>query len=396
VPDLSQRKLILSHLTKNKVLNRDISVDELAVHTASYTCRDLNVLLDNATRISVTRAMKLETDITNITFMNDYLQCGIAISKCDFESALKSFNKQSTLGAPKIPSVKWEDIGGLISVKREILDTVQFPLEHPELFAPGLKQRSGVLLYGPPGTGKTLLAKAVATECSLNFISVKGPELINMYVGESEKNIRDVFQRARDAKPCVIFFDELDSLAPNRGRSGDSGGVMDRVVSQLLAELSSINQAKDVFIIGATNRPDLIDPSLLVPGRLDKLLYLGVADDKDSQENILRALTRKFHLTADTDLNNVVKYCPNNLTGADFYALAADAFAIALNELVEKIESLGTEEVRKYQSGDKTALVQVSEENFFAALKKLTPSVSQSELERYKSLQSKYQKKVAK
>jgi peroxin-6 len=131
-----------------------------------------------------------------------------------------------------------------------------------------------------------LLAKAIATECNLNFISVKGPELLNMYVGESEKNVRDVFQKARDARPCVIFFDELDSLAPNRGRSGDSGGVMDRIVSQLLAELSGINSKNDVFVIGATNRPDLIDPALLVPGRFDRLIYLGVNTDAKARENV--------------------------------------------------------------------------------------------------------------
>lgn len=191
-----------------------------------------------------------------------------------------------SMGAPSIPTVLWEDVGGLDSVKDEILDTVQLPLDHPELFRDGLKKRSGdmslldmvfllivsvfigVLLYGPPGTGKTLLAKAVATSCSLNFFSVKGPELLNMYIGESEANVRRIFQRARDAKPCVIFFDELDSVAPKRGNQGDSGGVMDRIVSQLLAELDGMSVGgMDIFVIGATNRPDLLDPALLRPGR---------------------------------------------------------------------------------------------------------------------------------
>lgn len=171
-------------------------------------------------------------------------------------------------------------------MKADILDTIQLPLDHPELFSDGLKKRSGtfremlllintehasgILLYGPPGTGKTLLAKAVATSCSLNFFSIKGPELLNMYIGESEANVRRVFQRARDAKPCVIFFDELDSVAPKRGNHGDSGGVMDRIVSQLLAELDGMSAGKggvDVFVIGATNRPDLLDSALLRPGR---------------------------------------------------------------------------------------------------------------------------------
>lgn len=194
------------------------------------------------------------------------------MTEADFTSALdkaRSFYSES-IGAPKIPNVTWDDVGGLASVKSEILDTIQLPLDHPELFSDGLKKRSGVLLYGPPGTGKTLLAKAVATSCSLNFFSVKGPELLNMYIGESEANVRRVFQRARDAKPCVIFFDELDSVAPKRGNQGDSGGVMDRIVSQLLAELDGMAEGKggaDVFVIGATNRPDLLDPALLRPGR---------------------------------------------------------------------------------------------------------------------------------
>lgn len=218
---------------------------------------------------------------------------GMALTTADFDVAMNEARASysQNIGAPTIPNVSWDDVGGLANVKSEILDTIQLPLEHPELFAQDLKKRSGthislnspivtrhrmpsmfyagILLYGPPGTGKTLLAKAVATSCSLNFFSVKGPELLNMYIGESEANVRRVFQRARDARPCVIFFDELDSVAPKRGNHGDSGGVMDRIVSQLLAELDGISAggSGDVFVIGATNRPDLLDSALLRPGR---------------------------------------------------------------------------------------------------------------------------------
>lgn len=174
------------------------------------------------------------------------------------------------------------------------METIQLPLSRPELFAKGMKKRSGILFYGPPGTGKTLLAKAIATEFSLNFFSVKGPELLNMYIGESEANVRRVFQRARDARPCVVFFDELDSVAPKRGNQGDSGGVMDRIVSQLLAELDGMSDGGEgVFVIGATNRPDLLDQALLRPGRFDKMLYLGVSDTHEKQQTILEALSRK-------------------------------------------------------------------------------------------------------
>lgn len=223
------------------------------------------------------------------------------------------------------------------------MDTIQLPLEHPELFAGGMKKRSGILLYGPPGTGKTLLAKAVATEFTLNFLSVKGPELLNMYIGESEANVRKVFQRARDARPCVIFFDELDSVAPKRGDKGDSGGVMDRIVSQLLAELDGMSSAGgpskgDVFVIGATNRPDLLDPALLRPGRFDKLLYLGVSEDHDSQLKIIQALTRKFRLHPDLDLRKVAEKCAFNFTGADFYALCSDSMLKAMVRKISEVD----------------------------------------------------------
>ena len=154
---------------------------------------------------------------------------------------------------------------------------MQLPLQQPHLFSAGLRQRSGVLLYGPPGTGKTLLAKAVATECRLAFLSVKGPELVSSYVGESERQVRQVFERARDAAPCVIFFDEIDALAPARGATADAGGVMDRVVSQLMAEIDGVGSSKksELFVLAATNRPDLLDDALLRPGRFDRLVYLG-------------------------------------------------------------------------------------------------------------------------
>ena len=257
------------------------------MQTAALVANDLVDLVRRARTAAADRVLALTPDAR----LDDLQHAGIALTAVDFNDALEKARSSysESIGAPKIPSVTWDDVGGLANVKSDILDTIQLPLEHPELFADGLKKRSGestvlrthrsrltqlsagILLYGPPGTGKTLLAKAVATSCSLNFFSVKGPELLNMYIGESEANVRRVFQRARDAKPCVIFFDELDSVAPKRGNQGDSGGVMDRIVSQLLAELDGMAEGKggsDVFVIGATNRPDLLDPALLRPGRL--------------------------------------------------------------------------------------------------------------------------------
>ncbi|TKA58166.1 Peroxisomal biogenesis factor 6, partial [Cryomyces minteri] len=224
-----------------------------------------------------------------------------------------------------------------------VMETIQLPLSRPELFAKGMKKRSGILFYGPPGTGKTLLAKAIATEFSLNFFSVKGPELLNMYIGESEANVRRVFQRARDARPCVVFFDELDSVAPKRGNQGDSGGVMDRIVSQLLAELDGMSDGDGggggVFVIGATNRPDLLDQALLRPGRFDKMLYLGVSDTHEKQQTILEALTRKFALDPSLSLPRIAASLPFTYTGADLYALCSDAMLKAITRQAEAVDA---------------------------------------------------------
>jgi SpoVK/Ycf46/Vps4 family AAA+-type ATPase len=400
-PDEKQRLEILNFLCRRVSLSKDVSLKEIARRTASFTARDLQTVVKHAGTCAINRTLsitekdillKCKSRISSHLIEEEICCAGVAIALEDFDKAISQLQSQHfvAFSAPKIPNVKWEDVGGLLEAKKEILDTIQLPLAHPELFAEGLRQRSGILLYGPPGTGKTLLAKAVATECSLNFISVKGPELINMYVGESERNVREVFQKAREARPCVIFFDELDALAPNRGRAADSGGVMDRVVSQLLAELSQLNQQNDIFVIGATNRPDLVDPALLVPGRFDKLLYLGICEDRDSQLKIMKALTRKFNLAPGCSLENVVNQCPTNLTGADFYALCSDALMNAIREQVMKLEAEAKKqpdllsELRRGKQSN--VIIQVEERHFLEALKSLTPSVSNEELQRYKSL----------
>ncbi|RID40084.1 hypothetical protein BRARA_J00151 [Brassica rapa] len=331
----------------------DEFVKELVGQTSGFLPRDLRALVADA-GANLFISKDSETEKMN-SLSGDHVGDDVdqssqldksnetLIPKEDFTKALDRSKKrnESALGAPKVPNVKWDDVGGLEDVKTSILDTVQLPLLHKDLFSSGLRKRSGVLLYGPPGTGKTLLAKAVATECSLNFLSVKGPELINMYIGESEKNVRDIFEKARSARPCVIFFDELDSLAPARGASGDSGGVMDRVVSQMLAEIDGLSDSsQDLFIIGASNRPELIDPALLRPGRFDKLLYVGVNADTSYRERVLKALTREFKLSdKDVSLYSVAKKCPSTFTGADMYALCADAWFQAAKRKVLNSDS---------------------------------------------------------
>ncbi|XP_028398673.1 peroxisome assembly factor 2-like [Dendronephthya gigantea] len=315
-----------------------------------------------------------------IEMQKDVCSAGILLHQNHFDKAIQVLQAAhaDSIGAPKIPNVCWKDIGGLSNVKQEIMDTIQLPFQYPELFAAGM-QRSGILLYGPPGTGKTLVAKAVATECSLNFLSVKGPELINMYVGQSEENVREIFATASRAAPCVIFFDELDSLAPNRGRSGDSGGVMDRVVSQLLAELDGLKRSHDVFVIGATNRPDLLDPALLRPGRFDKLLYLGISKAKEDRMKIMKALTRKFNLPEEISLGDLVDMCPENLTGADFYALCSNALLNAIKR-----------QILKQDAG--TAKAELTQQDFELAIENLVPSVSNEELRHYEKIQWEFNK----
>lgn len=376
-PNEQERSMIISDLLSSCCVGNEVSIPYLAQRTAGFVLGDLSLLVVDGARIAFSRVKKKLMELGLTAEGADALLAGVPVVQEDLLSSLEKLQSSvaESIGAPEVPNVRWEDIGGLSEVKQEILDTIQLPLEHPEIVTSGL-QRSGVLLYGPPGTGKTLLAKAVATECSLNFLSVKGPELINMYVGQSEENIREVFSRARGASPCVIFFDELDSLAPNRGKSGDSGGVMDRVVSQLLAELDGLNKAADVFVIGATNRPDLIDPALLRPGRFDRHLFVGIPEDKISRVNILKALTRKFCLAEDIDFEVIEGNCPPNLSGADFYSLCTDAVMNKIQKSVELIEN--------GQLHDDNIELVVDSEDFEVALKSLSPSVTPEELARYR------------
>ncbi|KAL5561531.1 hypothetical protein UlMin_031278 [Ulmus minor] len=374
-------------------------IKDMVGQTSGFMPRDIHALIADAGASMFSRDhIPFDSDKSRILNQPERLQAAPSsnspevaphvLGKENLTKALDRSKKRnaSALGTPKVPNVKWDDVGGLEDVKKSILDTVQLPLLHKDLFSSGLRKRSGVLLYGPPGTGKTLLAKAVATECSLNFLSVKGPELINMYIGESEKNVRDIFQKARSARPCVIFFDELDSLAPARGASGDSGGVMDRVVSQMLAEIDGLNDStQDLFIIGASNRPDLIDAALLRPGRFDKLLYVGVNSDASYRERVLKALTRKFKLHESVSLYSIAKKCPTNFTGADMYALCADAWFNAAKRKVSSSssDSSGTD--------NQTDDVVVEYKDFVKVLKDLTPSLSMTELKKYEMLRDQFE-----
>lgn len=372
------------------LLSKTVKLRNVALQSAGLTPLDIKSIVQASKRKSY---QNVKNGVISITESDITAVINIARDRLS-----------DSIGAPKIPNVTWEDIGGMEMVKGEIMDTIDMPLKHPELFSSGMKKRSGILFYGPPGTGKTLLAKAIASNFSLNFFSVKGPELLNMYIGESEANVRRVFQRARDAKPCVIFFDELDSVAPKRGNQGDSGGVIDRIVSQLLAELDGMSSGGDgVFVVGATNRPDLLDEALLRPGRFDKMLYLGISDTDEKQANIIKALTRKFTLAPGVEPLDIAKTCPFNYTGADFYALCSDALLNAMTRIAGEVDKKW--EQYKNDIGEHVALrywfdkvakksdleVIVTLEDFELAKQKLIPSVSEDELNHYLKLKHSFE-----
>ncbi|KAI5796512.1 hypothetical protein EDC01DRAFT_787586 [Geopyxis carbonaria] len=411
-PDEAERAALLSSIVdEQKIrLGSDVSLAAVAVKTAALVAGDLADVVDRAVAASKARIAALARRLRKanpsphphtLPTVSDLKFAGgdavTSVCSADFTVAVDAArrNFSDSIGAPRIPNVSWDDVGGLVHVKSAVIETIQLPLERPELFAAGMKKRSGILFYGPPGTGKTLLAKAIATEFSLNFFSIKGPELLNMYIGESEANVRRVFQRARDARPCVVFFDELDSVAPKRGNQGDSGGVMDRIVSQLLAELDGMGDTgAGVFVIGATNRPDLLDPALLRPGRFDKMLYLGVSETHAQQRTILEALTRKFTLAPDLDLADVAATLPFTYTGADLYALASDAMLKAITRQARHVDA----KIGKMAEGGRTVStawffdhvateedvkVVVGESDFGEARRELVGSVSAGELEHY-------------
>ena len=414
-PDETAREAILQNvaLTLRSPVSYNVSFKSMALQTAALVAGDLVDVIHRATSARSQRLVSL-AESQDISTTDLSIAGGMNVThllQSDFTAAIGSARStfSDAIGAPKIPTVTWDDVGGLATQKDAIMETISLPLTHPELFANGIRKRSGILFYGPPGTGKTLLAKAIATEFSLNFFSVKGPELLNMYIGESEANVRRVFQRARDARPCVVFFDELDSVAPKRGNQGDSGGVMDRIVSQLLAELDGMSSggaagadgqtnSGGVFVIGATNRPDLLDPALLRPGRFDKMLYLGVASDHDQQVTILQALTRKFHLDKDVNLKRVASRLPLTYTGADLYALCSDAMLKAITRKTKAVDVKVAELSRQrgepvstgwffdHIAGPEDIEVVVQDEDFVAAQQELVGSVSAKELDHFESI----------
>jgi len=304
----------------------------------------------------------------------------------DFLAAIPHVQPSSKReGFTTVPDVSWDDIGALASIREELTLSVLEPISHPEKFeALGLPLPAGVLLYGPPGCGKTLLAKAIANESGANFISVKGPELLDKYVGESERSVRVVFERARSSSPCIIFFDELDSLCPKRGSdSGGGGGVSERVVNQLLTEMDGLDSRRSVFVIAATNRPELIDPAMLRPGRLDKLLYVPLPSP-DDRYSILQALGASIKLAADVNLHTIAHDSrANGFSGADCAALLREA---GLAVLRDGILGKPTPQVGGVEEGKESPPLQITSSHFQYAFDHVLPSVSKKDQARYDKL----------
>jgi transitional endoplasmic reticulum ATPase len=335
IPDDIGRLEIARIHTKNMKLDADVDLEKISKECHGYVGADVAQLCTEAAMQCIREKMSV-IDWDDETIDAEVL-ASMAVTMEHFRDAMGKTNPSALRETQvEIPNVTWKDIGGLTDVKRELQELVQYPVEYPWKFEKfGMSPPKGVLFYGPPGCGKTLLAKAIATECQANFISIKGPELLTMWFGESEANVRDVFDKARAAAPCVLFFDELDSIAKSRGGSaGDGGGASDRVINQILTEMDGMNSKKNVFIIGATNRPDIIDAAVMRPGRLDQLIYIPLPD-KASRVAILQANFRKSPLATDVDIDAIAA-ATHGFSGADLSAIAQRACKLAIRESISK------------------------------------------------------------
>lgn len=370
VPGKEGRLSILKIHTRGMPLSRDVKLEEIASITHGFVGADIEALVKEAA-MGVLRKLLPKINLDQEEQIPQEMLEKLVVKHNDFIDALKNVRPSAMREVlVETPNVGWNDVGGLDKVKRELKEAVEWPIKYPETFKRmGIRPSRGILLYGPPGTGKTLLAKAVAKESEANFIQVKGPSLLSMWVGKSEEGMRKVFERARQVSPCIIFFDEIDALAGKRGL--DTGTkVTERVLNQMLAEMDGLEDLHDVLVIGATNRPDMIDQGLLRPGRFDKILLVP-SPEEEGRLQILKIHTKNMPLDKNVNLSDIAKKTIG-YTGADMEALAREAALIALRE-------------------SKEAKI-VKRKHFEEALKKVKPSVSKPVLEVYKKIEDSFLK----
>jgi len=368
LPDKDGRLEILQIHTRNMPLSSDVDLVKLAEITHGYTGADLASLVREAAMYTLRRYLP-KIDLPQDKIPPEILE-SMQVTMGDFMNAFKDIVPSGMREIyVEVPEVKWEDIGGLEDAKQELREVVEWPLKYGEYYrSVGIQPPKGILLFGPPGTGKTLLAKAVATESGANFIAIRGPEVLSKWVGESERAVREIFRKARQYAPTVIFFDEIDAIAPTRGLSTDTN-VIERIVSQFLTEMDGVEKLDNVVVIAATNRPDIIDPALLRPGRLEKLIYVPPPDLK-SRSEILMVHTRIMRLGDDVRLDEIAART-EGFTGADIAALVREAGLLSIREAIRR--------------GLKPDQVITRADHFEEAIKKVKPSVSQDMAKFYQS-----------
>ena len=382
VPNRDGRLEVLQIHTRGMPLDKDVDLQRLADISHGYVGADLQALAKEAAMRALRRVLP-DMNLSSESIPLDTLR-KIIVRMQDFMDVIKETEPSAMREVfVEVPDIKWEDIGGLSTIKQELQEAVEWPLKYLGVFTyADATPPKGILLYGPPGTGKTLMAKAAANESEANFISIKGPELLSKWVGESEKGVREVFRKARQAAPCIIFFDELDAIAPTRG--GDHGDfhVTERVISQFLTEMDGLEILTNVVVIGATNRPDIIDPALLRPGRFDRILYVP-PPDRESRLQIIKIHTKKKPLAEDVNIEDLADKT-DGYTGADIASLSSAAVMLALREHITKYPD--SKEAEK-QAKD----LKINMKHFDDAMKKIRP-LSKQEVDMYKNVANKFGK----
>jgi transitional endoplasmic reticulum ATPase len=381
VPNRDGRLEVLEIHTRGMPLDKDVDLQRLADISHGFVGADLQALAKEAAMRALRRVLP-EINLSGESVSVDILR-KIIVRMQDFMDVIKETEPSAMREVfVEVPDIKWEDIGGLSTIKQELQEAVEWPLKYLGVFTyADATPPKGILLYGPPGTGKTLMAKAAANESEANFISIKGPELLSKWVGESEKGVREIFRKARQAAPCIIFFDELDAIAPTRGDHGDSH-VTERVISQFLTEMDGLEILTNVVVIGATNRPDIIDPALLRPGRFDRILYVP-PPDRESRVQIIKIHTKKKPLDEDVNIEELADKT-DGYTGADIASLSSAAVMLALREHITKYPD-------SKEAERQTKDLKINMKHFEDAMKKIRP-LSKQEVDMYKNAANKFGK----